>query len=114
MCTPQFGFMSDTLFQFLIDSGIWIRDRLQSQIYRRLFRPILRTKSPSELFNNRIKILDTRNIADVTVSDLENDIMISDSFFFTSTLCCNPLKLYIIKNDNGEIIAIKATFTKGE
>lgn len=114
MCTSQFGFMNNTFFQILMKSGVWVRNRLQSQIYRGLFRPILRAKSPSELFNNRMKILDTRNIADVTVSDLENDIMISDSFFFTSTLCCNPLKLYIIKNDNGEIIAIKATFTKGE
>ena len=114
MRTPLFGFMSYTLFQFLMNSGIWIRDRIQSQIYKKLFRPILRAKSPSELFNNQTKILDTRNIADVTVSDLENDIMTSDSFFFTSALRCNPLKLYIIKNDNGEIIAIKATFTKGE
>lgn len=114
MCTSQFGFMSDTLFQFLMDSGIWIRDRIQSQIYKKLFRPILRAKSPSELFNNQTKILDTQNIADVTVSDLENDIMTSDSFVFTNALCCNPLKLYIIKNDNDKIIAIKATFTKGE
>lgn len=114
MYASQFGFMSDTLFQFLMDSGIWIRDRIQSQIYKKLFRPILRAKSPSELFNNQTKILDTQNIADITVSDLENDIMTSDSFFFTSTLRCNSLKLYVIKNDDNEIIAIKATFTKGE
>lgn len=114
MCTPQFGFMSNTLFQFLMDSDIWIRDRIQSQIYKKLFRPILRAKSPSELFNNQTKIFDTRNIADVTVSDLENDIMTSDSFVFTNALCCNPLKLYIIKNDDNEIIAIKTVFTKGK
>lgn len=114
MCQSKFGFMDDRLFRFLMQTLVRSRDYFEIQINKKLFRPILRAKSPSELFNNPMKIIDAQNIADVTVSDLENDIVISDSFIFTNALCCNPLKLYVIKNDNSEIIAIKTTFTKGE